>query len=106
TCPILDNNSPEKDEPQSGQRKSKRLRKSNMISPPPSPSPKPITEKVTIKKEQMSSLKSSTTKDTTNPNQIIVKTDKRYYWCTKCSKVYLNLISLYTESHYRQCVGE
>ncbi|CAF2998837.1 unnamed protein product [Rotaria socialis] len=104
TCPVLDNNSPEKDEPQSGQRKSKRLRKSNMISPPPSP--KPIPEKVTIKKEQMSSLKSSTTKDTTNPNQIIVKTDKRYYWCTKCSKVYLNLISLYTESHYRQCVGE
>jgi hypothetical protein len=48
----------------------------------------------------------STIKDTNNPNQIIVKTDKRYYWCTKCSKVYLNLISLYTESHYRQCVGE
>jgi hypothetical protein len=45
-------------------------------------------------------------KDINNPNQITVKTDKRYYWCTKCSKIYLNLISLYTESHYRQCVGE
>jgi hypothetical protein len=51
-------------------------------------------------------IPSTTIKDNNNPNQIIVKTDKRYYWCTKCSKVYLNLISLYTESHYRQCVGE
>ncbi|CAF4842040.1 unnamed protein product [Rotaria sp. Silwood1] len=115
TCPILDNNnSPEKDESKSVQRKSKRLRKSNLNSP--TDSPKYTFEKITIKKEPTNSTKSSipssttttatTIKDTTNPNQIIVKTDKRYYWCTKCSKVYLNLISLYTESHYRQCVGE
>lgn len=52
-------------------------------------------------------IPSSNPKDSTiNSNQIIVKTDKRHYWCTKCSKVYLNLISLYTESHYRQCVSE
>jgi hypothetical protein len=51
-------------------------------------------------------VSSSTTKQPLNSNQIIVKTDKRYYWCTKCSKVYRNLISLYTESHYRQCVSE
>ncbi|CAF0907407.1 unnamed protein product [Rotaria sordida] len=112
TCPVLDNNnSPEKDESKSVQRKSKRLRKSNLNSP--SDSPKHISEKITIKKEPIQSMKSlipssitTTIKDSTNPNQIIVKTDKRYYWCTKCSKVYLNLISLYTESHYRQCVGE
>lgn len=49
---------------------------------------------------------STTAKELSNPNQILVKTDKRHYWCTKCATVYLNLISLYTESHYRQCVGE
>ncbi|CAF2440396.1 unnamed protein product [Rotaria sp. Silwood2] len=109
TCPILNNNnSPEKDESKFIQRKSKRLRKSNLNSP--TDSPKHTSEKIIVKKEPTNSTKSSilssSTKDTTNPNQIIVKTDKRYYWCTKCSKVYLNLISLYTESHYRQCVGE
>lgn len=39
-------------------------------------------------------------------DQVIVKTDKRHYWCTKCSTVYSSLISLYTESHHVQCVGE
>ena len=102
TCPTLEKNTFEQDESKSGQRKSKRLRKSN-ISPPTH-----ISEKITVKKEPITSMKSSissTTKET-NHNQIIVKTDKRYYWCTKCSKIYRNLISLYTESHYRQCVGD
>ena len=57
--------------------------------------------------KRLTANSSSANKDTNNnPNQILVKTDKRFYWCTKCSKIYLNLISLYTESHYRQCVGE
>jgi hypothetical protein len=108
TCPILDTKPPEKDESKTGQRKSKRLRKSN-ISPPPL-SPEHTPEIIPVKKELVNTMKrlipSTSIKDINNPNQIIVKTDKRYYWCTKCSKVYLNLISLYTESHYRQCVGE
>ncbi|CAF1218334.1 unnamed protein product [Adineta steineri] len=107
TCPVLDIK-PEKDDVKSGQRKSKRLRKSNVS--PPFLSPERTTEIIPIKKEPINTMKrsipSTTNKDINNPNQIIVKTDKRYYWCTKCSKVYLNLISLYTESHYRQCVGE
>jgi len=107
TCPVIENVSP-KEEVRTGQRKSKRLRKSAVRSPSTSPNRTP--ELVEPKKELITSMKrplpstNSTTKE--NPNQIIVKTDKRYYWCTKCSKVYLNLISLYTESHYRQCVGE
>jgi hypothetical protein len=107
TCPNLNNN----DESKSGQRKSKRLRKSNISPPPPlSLSPEHSPEIIPVKKELINTMKrlvpSTTTKDLNNPNQIIVKTDKRYYWCTKCSKIYQNLISLYTESHYRQCVGE
>ncbi|UJR27087.1 hypothetical protein I4U23_008388 [Adineta vaga] len=124
TCPVLDTKPIEKEEIKSGQRKSKRLRKSN-ISPPPV-SPEESSESISIKKEVITTMKravpssssssssysssstttSTTAKDTNNPNQIIVKTDKRHYWCTKCEKIYHNLISLYTESHYRQCVGE
>ena len=109
TCPVPD--TAEKEESKSGQRKSKRLRKSNVSSPPPSPVFVP--ELVEPKKELITTMKrhvpSTVNKDKdniNNPNQVVVKTDKRYYWCTKCAKVYLNLISLYTESHYRQCVGE
>lgn len=112
TCPVLATNPPlEKNETQSGQRKSKRLRKSN-ISPPPTPTSRSVSPEHSppIKKEPINTMKrllpSSSNKDPTNPNQVIVKTDKRHYWCTKCSKVYLNLISLYTESHYRQCVSD
>jgi hypothetical protein len=111
----LNNKPSEKIESKSGQRKSKRLRKSNISPsppppPPPSRSPEQNSPPIVVKKEPINTMKrlipSSVHKESSNPNQIIVKTDKRYYWCTKCSKVYLNLISLYTESHYRQCVGE
>lgn len=110
TCPNLNNKPSEKVESKSGQRKSKRLQRFNVSpSPPPSPEPTPPAV-VTIKKEPITTMKrhvpSVTAKESSHPNQIIVKTDQRHYWCTKCGKVYLNLISLYTESHYRQCVGE
>lgn len=109
TCPNLNNKPPEKVELKSGQRKSKRLQRFN-VSPSPPPSPEPTPAVVSIKKEPITTMKrhvpSVTPKESSNPNQIIVKTDQRHYWCTKCAKVYLNLISLYTESHYRQCVGE
>ncbi|CAF0753621.1 unnamed protein product [Adineta ricciae] len=114
TCPVLDTKPVVKEEPKSGQRKSKRLRKSN-ISPPPL-SPEESSESTPVKKELLTTMKragpsasassTASVKEVNNPNQITVKTDKRHYWCTKCSKIYLNLISLYTESHYRQCVGE
>ena len=101
TCPTL--------ETRPAQRKSKRLRKST-VSPPPA-SASSDENSPTIKKELITSMKrplpSTVSKEiTNNPNQILVKTDKRFYWCTKCSTIYKNLISLYTESHYRQCVGE
>ncbi|CAF0968636.1 unnamed protein product [Didymodactylos carnosus] len=110
------------------QRKSKRLQNS-MINNPSSINSLPTTAinipQVDVKKEadidlttiteQVNSMKRMSSRnnnnstsiannDTSSNDQVIVKTDKRYYWCTKCSKLYLNLISLYTESHYRQCV--
>ena len=107
TDPTIRHESPEREENKLVQRKSNRLRKSHR-----QPSPEESEDVVKPKREPVAMMKrplpsSTGHKDAQpNSNQVTVKTDQRYYWCTKCSKIYLNLISLYTQSHYRQCVGE